>query len=72
MNDAFGNELKEGDKVVYTTSYDNCVIHHRAKVVSFTPKKVRIVKEMKFSGGYENLTVIPERLIKVDSLESSF
>ena len=55
MKDYCMNELKVGDRVVYTRIINNCPYLHWGRVNGFTPKKVRVGAT----------TVTPDKCIKI-------
>jgi len=55
MKDCLMNELKVGDRVVYTRIISNCSYLHFGRVNGFTPKKVRVGA----------ITVAPEKCVKI-------
>ena len=62
MKDFLGKELQIGDSVVVAVpNYREFVL---AKIVAFTPKKVRVVYENR--DGKQDLIQDPRQLVKVD------
>lgn len=69
MNDMYGRPLSVDDRVIYVYTYGSGINCLKGKIVSFTPKMVRVLE---LGNAYGPSTVASQRLIKIDGIEETF